>query len=146
MQIIGRRQSRDLAAANTNSESFDISRWESTAKSSVTLYASHHRAFYTSDGLVLSSKILDALIVQAFYYPQLYDTVNVLCAGYTHDLTSDECRRRDLDLEQSRLGQPVAPHQSISFIHTKRTTISCGIIIIRLSDTICWMDVWQYRQ
>ena len=49
-----------------------------------------YHAFYTSDGLCFSSKLLDSLIVQAFYHPLVYDTVNVLAAGHTHRLSESE--------------------------------------------------------
>ena len=48
------------------------------------------QAFYTSDGLSFSSKLLDSLIVQAFYHPLVYDTVNVMVGGYTHRLGESE--------------------------------------------------------
>ena len=48
------------------------------------------RAFYTSDGLSFSSKLLDSLIVQAFYHPLVYDTVSAMVSGYTHRLTESE--------------------------------------------------------
>ena len=53
----------------------------------------HYRAFYTADGLMFSGKILDALIVQAFYHPLVYDTVSALVTGYTHEIPRDEYRK-----------------------------------------------------
>ena len=48
-------------------------------------------AFNTSDGLSFSSKLLDSLIVQAFYHPLVYDTVSAMVSGHKHNLTdSDE--------------------------------------------------------
>ena len=45
------------------------------------------KAFYTADGLSFASKLLDSLIVQAFYHPLVFDTINVMVGGYTHRLS-----------------------------------------------------------
>ena len=48
------------------------------------------QAFNTSDGLSFSSKLLDSLVVQAFYHPLVWDTVGAMVGGYTHRLTEAE--------------------------------------------------------
>ena len=53
----------------------------------------HFRAFYTADGLMFSGKILDALIVQAFFHPLVYDTVVSLVSGYAHTIPEQQFQR-----------------------------------------------------
>ena len=53
----------------------------------------HFRAFYTADGLMFSGKILDALIVQAFFHPLVYDTVVSLVSGYAHTIPKQQFNR-----------------------------------------------------
>ena len=44
------------------------------------------KALYSSDGLTLSSRLLDSLIVQAYVDPLVYSTVSALGTTYTHSI------------------------------------------------------------
>ena len=50
------------------------------------------KALYTSDGLTMSSRLLDSLIVQAYVDPLVYATVAALGNTYTHTIPATDWR------------------------------------------------------
>ena len=50
------------------------------------------RALYTSDGLTMSSRLLDSLIVQAYVDPLVYETVSALGSTYNHFIPAPDWR------------------------------------------------------
>ena len=43
------------------------------------------KAFFTSDGCIFSAKLLDSLVVQAFYHPLVFDTIHALTQLPSHE-------------------------------------------------------------
>ena len=82
----------DDADQDASQQLVDRSLRDEDARFATTLQ-DHFRAFYTADGLMFSGKILDALIVQAFFHPLVYDTVVSLVSGYAHTIPEQQFNR-----------------------------------------------------
>ena len=54
--------------------------------------ADRRRALYTSDGMTMSSRLLDSLIVQAYVDPLVCETVSALGTTYTHCIAEHDWR------------------------------------------------------
>ena len=86
------KKDRGGDANDTGMSAMDQTLREEDARFAKTLQE-HFRAFYTADGLMFSGKILDALIVQAFFHPLVYDTVVSLVSGYAHTIPEQQFQR-----------------------------------------------------
>ena len=62
------------------------------------------RALYTSDGLSMSSRLLDSLIVQAYVDPLVYHTVHTLGTTYTHRIPTRDWQH--INSARGRSGGP----------------------------------------
>ena len=56
------------------------------------LSSDRRKALYTSDGLTMSSRLLDSVIVQAFVEPLVYDTVAALGTTHKHSIPAQDWR------------------------------------------------------
>ena len=105
-QLKGQKASREQQLdedENGDSDSQEAEEDAERRQAAAAIAHDYADAFYSSDGLMLSAKLLDSLIVQAYAEPLVYDTVTALVGGYQHAVPAEQWS--EMQRQEGRGGQ-----------------------------------------